>query len=44
LRILAAGRLVTLWFAHEHARRRVARDRAAGLKIFDDRDASLQSI
>jgi hypothetical protein len=25
---------------HEHARRRLARDRAAGLKLYDDREAS----
>ena len=25
---------------NEHARRRLARDRAAGLKVFDDREAS----
>ena len=29
---------------HEHARRRLARDRAAGLKIYDDREVSRGSI
>jgi len=39
--MLAAVRLVTQVVCHEHARRRLVRDRAVrGLKVYDDREAS----
>jgi hypothetical protein len=34
------GRLVIPAVCHEHARRRLARDLAAGFKVFDDRESS----
>ena len=37
----AGGRPMTnLVFCHRHGRLRVERDRAAGLKVYDDREAS----
>jgi hypothetical protein len=36
--MLAAGRQVTPVLCHAHSRMMIARDRAAGLKVYDDRE------